>query len=226
MADPIQTKTASAVGTGHAVSASFTTLPAAGNTVLAVAWGFNGAATPNPACGDNQAGNIYVRRQFHLGNATTPKEWVAVFDLLSVVGHSGTFTVTVDDGTTGTAGYVYLAILEVSARTQDVGSSASSVGTSTAPAPGSVTPTTTTDFNVALFTNDQSSNGAPFTPGGWTALLTEPNGANQVGQSAYQMLASAGAVNPTWGTGSNNYAAAQEAYKAAAADVLMGQACL
>lgn len=212
MPDPIQTKTGSVRATGNSFALSFTSLPVVGSSVLVICYGYASGLTADPTCSDNQTGNTYTRRRFQ--QDTGPANWCACLDLLAVVGSSGTFTVTVNDGSAGTAGYFYLALVETVNRALDVGNSAN--GTSTAPAPGSVTPTTPYDFAVNCVANEDIANPVTLTSPAapWVSLIKTTDGSLDVpGESMYALLTSAAAINPTWTTSNFQWSALQQEYR-------------
>jgi hypothetical protein len=208
----VQSKTVTVVATS--TSLSFDSTPSVGNTVLVELWCFGSQATPTGS--DNQGGsNSYTRDV--IKQSTAPQAAVVIFRAL-LSASSGTFTVTLSNVTFSDS--ISLVIMEFSGilSVSPIDGSNSANGSSTAPAPGSITTTNIPDVLLAVVGSDVSNaNTITASPGGgYISLLKNINstGAQSAGEAMYQIVSSTGSFNPTWTTVSGAWAAGQIAYKA------------
>ena len=185
------------------VTANVATLPAVGNTLLVRVWGLSSSDASGISCADNQSGNSYLPSKFQQDGTA---EWCAEFSGV-VVGSSAPFNVTVSGAPA--ASNLAIFVTEVYPHIY-VDQTASATGSSTSPAPGSVTTTKAPEYGSTVFTT-----------GGTGATATAPStygrdgadvGNVVTGAGASRTFGVTGAINPTWTCDNHAWACLQVTY--------------
>lgn len=205
----VQTKAKNDFNTAGDMSLSFDTTPTVGNAIIVVAQGYFTSPTwPSGACTDNQ-GNTYVKAHAYQQGATP--RWGALYYCLGTPTASGTFTVTMADGGTGTA-YGTLAMLEVSGLDAFEGFATRQTSTSAA--------TMTVTRTVAAAAGLVVAQYGPFTgmtaigvQGGFTVLSQQLSDATCVAETDYLVTSvPTGDFTVTWNLTPNGAGAAACAF--------------
>lgn len=195
---------------------TFSGTPSVGNAVIVTIGCFGSSAGSSiTSVTDNQTGNTYSQRVVG-SNALHTNSFVYSCD--SLVGASGTFTVTVNFASSnfGTAAAIEVSGLLASPFDQTgTNSSTSSQGGGTITASGANT-NATAFIVAAVCENVNSTTAGIVTPSGYTAIVTEQDGTNNGAmQGVYKLVSSTetSSVVWTWSGGNSDWAGCIATYK-------------
>lgn len=217
----VQTAALGSTGSGTSQQTSaFGAQPTVGNYLVAWAWGWDNSHPTHVSCGFTDTGGNTYAVPAGAFQTIGSDLWVAVgYTKVATAGASFKVTATPVNSPTGYLGSLMVVAVEFSgvAGTSPVdGAAVGTTGTTGIPAPGSKT-LTAGDLVVALFSSDQTTytTFGYSTPSGFTRAAFQNDGSSfQVGEAIYA-IGPASPSNPSWKTGTVNWAAAQFALLAA-----------
>jgi hypothetical protein len=214
----VQTAALGATGSGSTIQTSaFGVQPTVGNYIVAWHWGWAGAHTGSigATCFTDTGSNSYT----NIGAQTIDNSTYSLMGYTKVVTAGASFKITATPVMTGlTTGDRLVVACEFSGilSTSPVdGTPIGAVGTTGAPAPGSLSFSSGDIVTAVLCRNEATYPG--FTPTGFNRVAFENDGTNfQVGEAIYAINPTS-PTNPSWITSSTSWSCSQAALKAAAA---------
>jgi hypothetical protein len=215
-----QTAVLGALGSGTTQQTSaFGANPTVGNYLVAWAWGWGGGGAGSSFSFADTGSNTYTfPTNAKQGTAVNDVWCMVAYTKVATTGASFKVTATVTGGSNGSIMVVASEFSGVAASSPLDGTAAAGATASTGvPAPGSLT-LASGSLAVGVFSSDQTTytTFGYGTPSGFTRVGFQDNGSSfQVGEAVYA-IGPASPSNPSWKTGTVNWAAVQFALKSAA----------